>query len=432
MATVTSLNVRLLLHDVSFTKTLQKSEKEAEKFAKSVHKVSGGLGTLAAAASNISGVASATAGAESAITRFSGAISTSTSTTLAAVNAVVGLRAAFTALSLSMATNPLGVAMIAAATAIGVVLSLMSKANGEMAEAEEYAQRMEELANRWRDAKADIATRERQLGMDAQQKEMDAMRVKLSALFAAGQITTEQYTAQMERYRNILLKEQEIGKAREAAGKKQGEMQSLDKIADETANMLAGVSAINQEMARLEGLGLNPDQLDIARQILEERERANKVVADRAELNRQISDFEAAANQAWMTDQEKKIAKLKELGATEAQIAAARRSMEKAGEPQKRQKELAEQIAEGRKVMQGLEQQARAIEGARGSGLAANPQAMLKGTAQAALAESARKNPVEQLTDIQKKSLEELKKQKLLQERQLAFLEKEQERVAQF
>lgn len=449
MATVTSLSARLMLTDVSFSKTLQKSEKEAEKFGKNMSKMAGGVANLTALTSNINGVASSTAGANSAITTFTGSLSTTTSTVTASISAVVGLRSAIRSLKTTMMTNPLTAAFVVAAAAIGVVVALVKAFSGDTEAALQKARQAEEHAKELDKRAAEINTRMRQVRMNTNEKELDSFRQYLQQLVAAGEITQRDANTRLRSLQRVQEAEARVTREREAQARiaQQGKaaddavanMQEREENAGKTKAQLerdhyrdtliagdASYGAVDELMEQYDRTIAKEEEAAAQRQRIADAEK------QRADLNRQLAEFEQQANQAWMTDQERKLAKLKELGATEEQLARARKAMEAADAPRREQQRIQKELGERKKQLADLDQQEMAIESARGRGFADAPKALLKGTAEAALAESQRKNPVEQLTDLQKKQLAEIQKQRALAERQVALLEKEKEQVAQF
>jgi hypothetical protein len=256
MATITSLAARLLLQDVTFTKTLQKAEKQTEKFAKSVTKVSSGIGNLASITTNINGIASATTGANSAVATLTSSISTSASVMMAATNVAVGLRAAFTAMTAAILMNPLTAALGAVAVAFGVVMALIAR-SGEQSEEEldrarKAAQEAEELNTRL----GGINKRVAQIGMSSDEKEVDDMAKRLRVEVEAGRMRSE--TA----HRWIFLLKHAQAEEKRLAEESQKQIAIQKTIADAVKEReQAGMGAVERQVDNARRSGMDPQQL---------------------------------------------------------------------------------------------------------------------------------------------------------------------------
>ncbi len=209
----------------------------------------------------------------------------------------------------------------------------------------------------------------------------------------------------------------------------------LKKIAGD--NFAAGGSDIDKKVSALQQLGAKPSQLAWARQALEMTEDANKIAENRKEIEKQIADIQRDAATIGLSEAEKRVAMLKELGATQEQLAKAD-SAAKALDQAKREKEiqdLAKSIDKSQ-PFKAFQQRIQDIQKLLAAGkinpvdaLAVadaaqktligsfdasstkyeSPNALLKGSAEADLAENRAKNPLEQLTDIQRQNLAEAK-----------------------
>lgn len=425
--TVTSLNVRLQLQDANFTKGLKKAEVEAGRFSKTFSKVGGGVGALSNLASSVSAVAGETAGATSGLANVANATATMATTMVASTNVVFGLSGAMRTLKALMASNPVGIAIVAAAAAVGLLVSLLNQSNDAMDEAAKKADEAKKRADDYQKKLDDIEKRKGQAGMTGDEKELDDLgRDVLRPLMDAGEMSY----SQAQGVKQQLAAAQQIEHQKEREKKLEEE---IAKIRQDTLE--ANMTATEKRLVELSRLGASGDQLAAVKSRLAAADKVAAAEKARAELNQQLAELEKNANQAWMSDNEKKLAMLEALAKQTGQNfdrAKALQQLEAAAAPTKRKQELADRLNQQKSALSETDKQIAAINSNQGSGQAASPKALLRGTADALLAENRAKNPVELMTDLQKKSLEELKRQRHIQERQLEATQKESETIAQF
>jgi hypothetical protein len=405
--TVTSLNVRLALHDAGFSRGLLKAEQEAGRFAKTTGKISSGLGNFSQLTSGLASVATAAGSSGSAMAAVAANADVMATTIGATTNVVFGMTAAWRALSASMLSNPIGIVIAGAAAAAATLLSIFRDTSKAVADTRTEVEKLE----------ASSSPMERSFG----------------AALRAGQERTK--AAKEQNRQNEIAAEQRKKIRGEFDNARQQQLEIVDPVAARSRELILLRMTITESEQLLK---IEAETARIKAEKEAAEEKAREAAAARESLLKSLADFERSAQQAWMTETEKKLAKLRELRATEAQLAAARENMEAAGEPAKRLEMLKKEIAEKKKLIgetsgpESLTATIKRLEESSGTKEAASPKALLKGSAEAALAEDRRKSPVDQLPDLLKKQLEEAKKQKALAEKQLAVMEKEQQRIAQF
>lgn len=286
----------------------------------------------------------------------------------------------------------------------------------------------------------------RQHGMSAQAKELDDFIEKLNnwqnIAAANGQDIHEAmlvWLADFQASQAIAAKQAADDEKRKARLERMKSLQNeLNSIAAENFN--AGTSDLDKRLAKLQQMGASSSQLDWARQSLEMADAQNRAAENRRSIEQEITNLQKEAAQAGMTDAEKRLDNLKRIGATAAEIAAAQSAMATITAAQEK-KRLADQgkamkdatltpLEQYQKKIGEIENllktgtidpitAMRAADAAQksldsalpaGSRESSSPKALLRGSADAELAENRAKNPIEQLTAIQKQHLDEAKR----------------------
>ena len=286
-------------------------------------------------------------------------------------------------------------------------------------------------------------TRADHVGLTKQQIEQQELKDLLFSQSAAGE-TMPIGPAETAEFQTRLQAEQQ----REASKQRQVDLENkLKAISEEAAT--AAQSANQKRLDELAELGATAEQLAAAAGQLQAIDQATDRMRDREQLIRSIADVEREASVAGLSAMEKRLELARQLGATEAEIArirAAQARIDQASDQDKlaksreqqrqRIRDQAERLRESVLTpMEQFEKKMADIERLRkvgaiddktanraaaeaekalresfagqGLGEQTSPQALLKGTAEAALAENRIKNPIERLTDIQRKQLKE-------------------------
>ena len=286
-------------------------------------------------------------------------------------------------------------------------------------------------------------TRADHVGLTKQQIEQQELKDLLFSQSAAGE-TMPIGPAETAEFQTRLQAEQQ----REASKQRQVDLENkLKAIAEEAST--AAQSANQKRLDELAELGATAEQLAAAAGQLQAIDQATDRMRDREQLIRSIADVEREASVAGLSAMEKRLELARQLGATEAEIArirAAQARIDQASDQDKlaksreqqrqRIRDQAERLRESVLTpMEQFEKKMADIERLRkvgaiddktanraaaeaekalresfagqGLGEQTSPQALLKGTAEAALAENRIKNPIERLTDIQRKQLKE-------------------------
>ncbi len=211
------------------------------------------------------------------------------------------------------------------------------------------------------------------------------------------------------------------------------------------------LSDIEKKVLALRKLGANTEQLAVATKQLQDIEDKKKGDEERKTLAESIRDIEKEAAEAGLTATEKRVLAAKALHAEESDIArirAAGAKIEANEQHKKKVDELAKAVDARQKEAKAINEAAEGpldkfkrkmadIERLRKAGTLTSaqaakaasavekdlkedfkkdgkdfdsPKALLKGTAEAALAEDRFKNPVDKLTDIQRQALAEAKR----------------------
>ncbi len=446
MATITNLNVKLSLHDQDFSDGLKKAEQRASHFSKQVGKFSGGVESLNNLAQSASLASDAFGGASGNVGTFIGGLG-AVSTSISAVTSVTfGLTAAMRTLTASMAANPIGLVVVGIAAAFAAITYAASKFNEEE---ERIAKINEDNAKALEEVNEKLRDREKILKETPEQTEkrkiIEPLRDANTTNDFGQNIGIDAAEKRLQRIQRI-----------EAESKRlQGVFSGIDDA--EKALQEKGLSAVespDQKETRgfrdsLRKKGLDSSTIDqYERQLIalqefthkqeELKAKEDKASAERKQLEESLAEFERAANEAYLSDTDKKIKKLQELGANEKQIAKARADIAKAKEPEERRVQLEKDIADKQRLIgeekkpESLINQISAIENVKPSAEPAAPRAILKGSAEAALLENRTKTPIEKQTELQKQTLAQLKQQLKVQQDQLAELKKQKEEIVAF
>lgn len=487
MATITNLNARLMLTDVNFGTGLVRAEQNATKFTKQVTKIGNSVGSISRIAAEAESLNATIGGANTTITAVTGSLGTMSMVLSSGTTLVFGLRQAFLALSGTLAANPIGIAALAISAAVGAFLAITSKMNEGV---KSFKERAEEAAKAATELDSKIADRSQKMNATAAATER---RQAVEDARAKGASESRLYylDQQIERL-------QRLEKASEAAAKRQAELASAWEMVEERSRAAKETEEQTSRRKFAEGIkgqsetarfglmsefdegtrlqaekALRQELADIERAAgeaslteTEKRIRAIQAMADKAaktnldgsksgiaidenklrkqldaadaaakakELEAQLAEFERSANEAWLSDTDKKLKMLEDLARKTGRIVdleKVRRQIEASERP----RELEKQISGAQKMIQDLEKRQQSIEGMSGSGEASSPKALLKGSVEADLAASRASNPVERLTEIQKKQLAEIQRQRTIAEQQLRAFEQEKENnmIAQF
>jgi hypothetical protein len=285
-----------------------------------------------------------------------------------------------------------------------------------------------------------------QSGMSEQQKQIDDYSKSLDALRA--KIGADQPNEMVAEFAKDLAKLN----AQEAALKRQADLaKSLRDIDNDW--YARNLTDIEKKILALRKLGATTEQVALAAQQLAEIEKQQKADDERKELADSILEIEKQAAAAGLSDTEKRVQAARALHATEQEIARIRaagakieanerdkkaaEARAKAVDDRKREADAIKKSAEGpletfkRKMADiqrlsafksanftsadaaaaaaAAEKELRESFKTKGGDID-SPKALLKGTAEAALAEDRAKNPVEKLTDIQRQALAEAKR----------------------
>lgn len=316
-----------------------------------------------------------------------------------------------------------------------------------IANMEAFAKATEDARKKVDDMAAALQKSVDQHGMSDQAKQtatfVEALNELLVVAAANGQDISDGLNEQLAAYmalQEIKAKQNADDEKREELLKREKTLQSeLSSIVDEILD--AGTSDLDQRLEKLKKMGATGSQLDWAQQALTMADETNRAAENRRTIEQDITNLQKEASQAGMTDAEKRLDNLKRLGATAAQIAAAEgaQAVIAAAEAKKKQAELGKamkeatlspmeqyqkKMAEIQKLLAGgnidpitAMRAADAAQKNLESGLATkgiadvkSPQALLKGSAEAQLAENRGRDPIETLNETQKKALEEAKK----------------------
>ncbi len=171
---------------------------------------------------------------------------------------------------------------------------------------------------------------------------------------------------------------------------------------------------------------------------------ALEVLEKQKELTKELKEIQKDADQAYMTDSQKKLAKIKELAIASGKtgrelahaISDAQAKLAVSDAPEKRKKEVDKLIEEKKKLVgddgpKSLTEQIKDIKEQKFKDIE-SPKALLKGSAEAALAENRQANPIEKMTQLQRETVAKLEAQRVIAKDQLKALEKEKEFIAQF
>lgn len=285
----------------------------------------------------------------------------------------------------------------------------------------------------------------RQLGMTEMQKRLDDM------------VLAGADSPQLALARDILVQIERKTKEFERQADLAREIEAIEK---ETASV--GLSDIEKRLAGMRELGATAKQIADAEEKLKAADEKIRSIERQKSLSEEIARIEKEAAQVGLTEAQKRLALLKEMGATEQQIADARKKLDaiesasKSEETANRVKQLYEDIetpleAYRKKIADIAQLQRigainaqiakRAMDAADkdlvkefggGRSQASSPQALLKGSAEAALAANRDRNPVEKMTELQRQELAEARKTRQGIEAMNALIQKTRDLVAQF
>lgn len=232
-----------------------------------------------------------------------------------------------------------------------------------------------------------------------------------------------------------------ISKQKELAG-------SLYELAK--AAKQAGMSENEKQLDNLAEKGAGPAMLAVANHFLMLADQRTKAAEQAKKAEEQLADIRREAEQSDMTEMEKRIANYKLLGASEKQLAefrqhaakleADKRATEAAEAAKKWRSDMAQRAEAIRKgmetpldkhrnqlleitkalasgnlnpvdAMKAADAAQKSFAESMGDSMAkvASPQALLKGSAEAALAQNLAKNPAERQTELQKQQVAEAK-----------------------
>ena len=228
-----------------------------------------------------------------------------------------------------------------------------------------------------------------------------------------------------------------------AEDKRRDRVREIAAIEKEVA--LAGLTANERRIKQLEELGVKGAELAKAKDQIAAAEAKEKAAERQKDLEREIASIQREASYAGLTETEKRLKQLEELGAKEADIAKAREQfaaaddaakakdlVEKSRTPlQKYQEQLAlvERLRRAQKI--SAEEAAQALAaagkdfngslhsgGSRGSD--ESPKALARGTADAQLAANRQTNPTDRLAQPLREAVVQQKK---IEEHTLAMLD---------
>lgn len=322
------------------------------------------------------------------------------------------------------------------------------------AELEKMGEKIKEVMGPAHDAMESLNKKIEQFGMSDMAKEAADFKEKLEGIRDIyGDTVADELLAE---YEQRLAKLDALEKKEKAVKEEKEKQANVTKALRDIDNewYARNLTDIEKKVLALRKVGANLEQIKIATEQLQEIEAQKKADDNKKKLAESIADIEKQAAEYGMTETEKRIAAAKALGAQEAdilrikkagaEIEAREAGKKKADEVAKRveqhtkeaqkMKELVEgplgaykkrmaEITELRKVGQissDVANKAEALaakelkEGLAKEGkvTAESPKALLKGSAEAELANDRAKAPIEKLTDIQKQALAEAKRMK--------------------
>lgn len=396
MATTTSLTVRMRLADQNFGSGLVRAEQSATKFSKQLTKVSGGVGRISEIASSLNAVAMSAGGAESSLGVFASRLSTTTYALTAGTHLVFGMNGAFDALKASMLANPIGIVIAGAATAAGALLAIFRDTSAAVADTRTELEKMLTSTSKW----------ERDF----------AMALKMGETSAANRKRDNEANA----------------KAMEERARKQKEFENvqnkIDELQDPQAARRNGLIREGFSLDETSALMKKEDDLaKLEKEKAKREERERQLAQARKDLTESLAELERSANEAWLSDNEKKLAMLERLATAAGQQfdrEKARQQLEAAAEPERLKKET--ETAE--RQLKDAKQKEKELAKLRGTKEVDSPTALLKGSAEAELAQNRAQNQVEKMTDLQKQELAEIKQQRRMLETKLTALAKSRDR----
>lgn len=357
-----------------------------------------------------------------------------------------------------------GVVLIAITAVVAIVWGLIyawrqwvseDDKNKKIEELDKLQSKMRELSQSAGATVDEVQKKIDQFGMSDMEKSIDDFIRKNAELrqlegetaFAESVAVYQQALEKLEAMEASAKRQKELeeeglkrNKERYEAGEKAAKMRlDLD-----TKLAQVGMTEQQKELAAFAALIDKWGMLDAAQRaaaIADFKAQQDKVSAAEKELEikKMIADLQQEAAQAGMTEAQKKIADLQAAGATAEQIAAAQKALaqkEAADEKSRlmeRGKQLKDSLATpaeeykkkmneiGRLLAQKAIDPITAMRAADAAGKAledasmaagagrniASPAALLKGSAEAALAEDRQKTPFEKMTDLQRKQLAE-------------------------
>lgn len=299
-------------------------------------------------------------------------------------------------------------------TKVKIDTAQVADAADEFETARENAQRLQEQ----------LSQQVRQFGWSEQKKQLADY---IAELKKNGDITADEREAriadfqQQQQTLEVLKKMSAEAKRRQEAAKTLADMQAeIDQM---------GMSEAEKRLDDLRRSGtMNEQELNQARQLLYIQERKAKWMDEQKRKAEEAADLQRKAAEAAEQAAEKaakaEADRLEKTRRWKEELARQGQALKDSvatplEEYRKRMAEIGRLLALGAAnpvdAMRAADAAGQTLEDALGgvaSAVAESPKALLKGTAEAALAENRAKNPIERLTDVQKKQLEEARKAK--------------------